>query len=250
MKLLWLLGVARSADPDPRPVSGGDVVRWQVHSSPREGWLGRCIILGSPWVADIQPCGIDGYGRQVTTSTFFNLYSHCIFFHTSEFLFICVPIGGGQRLTLSTCPAARWPWLWKTARSFLVSTFVVFQWLIRQHLVVRGRGSRPSLGDCFLMTYEVATPPESHSPSLGRLLGFVHLEQTSRRLATIVVLGSSTFLSQFFFQTRWVTAHHGCFYPALLTGTRQEVTAGRLECWLSSTCNSAKPIVDHQGPRA
>jgi hypothetical protein len=70
------------------------------------------------------------------------------------------------------------------------------------------------LGDCFLMTYEVATPPESHSPSLGRLLGSVHLEQTSRRLATIVVLGFSTYLIQFFFQMRQVTTRHGCFCPA------------------------------------
>jgi hypothetical protein len=31
------------------------------------------------------------------------MYNHCIFFHTSEFVFVCVPIGGGQRLTLSTC---------------------------------------------------------------------------------------------------------------------------------------------------
>jgi hypothetical protein len=52
------------------------------------------------------------------------------------------------------------------------------------------------------MTYEVATPPESHSPGLGKLLGSVHLVQTSRRLATIIELGFSTYLVQFFFQTR------------------------------------------------
>jgi hypothetical protein len=57
------------------------------------------------------------------------------------------------------------------------------------------------LGDCFLMTYKVVTSLESHSPSLGRLLASVHLEQTSRRLATIVELGFSTYLVQFFFHT-------------------------------------------------
>jgi hypothetical protein len=71
LKLLWLLGVARFAGMDPRPVSGGDAVRWQVHFSPREGWLGRRIVPGSPWVADIQPCGVDDYGQQVKSSTFF-----------------------------------------------------------------------------------------------------------------------------------------------------------------------------------
>jgi hypothetical protein len=60
------------------------------------------------------------------------------------------------------------------------------------------------------MTYEVVTPPKSQSPGLGRLLDCVQLEQTSRRLPTIVVLGSCTSLDQFFFQTRQATSHHGC----------------------------------------
>jgi hypothetical protein len=37
--------------------------------------------------------------------------------------------------------------------------------------VVGGRGSRPSLGDYFLMTYEVATTPEYYSPGLRSFLG-------------------------------------------------------------------------------
>jgi hypothetical protein len=49
------------------------------------------------------------------------------------------------------------------------------------------------------MTYEVATTLESHSPGLGRLLVSVHLVQTSRQLATIIELGFSTYLVQFFF---------------------------------------------------
>jgi hypothetical protein len=65
MKLLWLLGVVRSAGPDPRLVSEGDVVRWQVQSSTTEGWLGRRIVPGSSWPADIQPSGVDDYGWQV-----------------------------------------------------------------------------------------------------------------------------------------------------------------------------------------
>jgi hypothetical protein len=46
------------------------------------------------------------------------------------------------------------------------------------------------------------------------LLGSVHLVQTSRRLATIVELGFSTYLVQFFFQMQQATTRHGCFCPA------------------------------------
>jgi hypothetical protein len=145
---------------------------------------------------------------------FFNFYSNCIYLHTYDFVFVCLPIGRGQRLILSTFPTVRWPWHSKIVRRFLVSAFRVVQWLVRQHQVVGGSWWRPSLGDCFLMTNKVATPPESHSPGLGRLLGSVHLEQTSIRLATIVVLGFSTYLVQFFFQTRQATTCHGCFCPA------------------------------------
>ena len=44
-------------------------------------------------------------------------FSSCLIFtiikstmHTNDFVFFCLPIGGGQRLTLSTFPAVRWPW--------------------------------------------------------------------------------------------------------------------------------------------
>jgi hypothetical protein len=103
----------------------------------------------------------------------------------------------------------------KDCQKLLVSAFVVVQWPVKQHLVIEGRGWRPSLGECFLMTYKVATIQEYHSPGLSSLLRCVHLEQTSRLLATIVVLGSSTFFGSILFPDTMDDNASWMFLPCL-----------------------------------